>query len=612
MDPFWRFTRRMVRDHRGGLALAVVFAFLSAGGLGVGLVGIAPILQIVLNPEDGRDLADLARDFNADPSRLVAVPEWVIARLPSDPLDGVAMIIGGLAILTVLGALANFTHQFLSQTITTRAVAEVRRDAFDIALHMPLPRVVERGPSEFVARIVRDAAELQRGLIALVSKSVSQVTKGLAAFVAAVYFDWRLTLIAMVVAPVLAITLRKIGKRIRRGTRGSLEAQEGLLRLATESLQGLRAVKASTAEAEAGRRFDAVNSDVVRHELRIRTARAASGPLMETLAVFVIAALALVAARSILAGAPLERFILTLAALGVAGASLRPLAGLVNEMQAASAPARRLADVLEEPVEEREVSGAAARPALPRHAESVAFESVGYTYPGADRPALVDATLRIAHGERVAIVGPNGSGKTTLASLLPRLLVPEAGRVLVDGTDVATVSLRSLRRQIGVVTQETMLFHGTVAENIAFGCADATRDAIADAARRAHADAFVRELPGGLDADLAEQGASLSGGQRQRLAIARAILRDPALLILDEATSQIDAESEAQINAALAEFCRGRTAIIVAHRLATVLSADRIVVLDNGRVVDDGTHDALLTRCPLYGRLAETQLVGAS
>jgi subfamily B ATP-binding cassette protein MsbA len=612
MDSFWRFVRQMLTRHRGGLIVALLFAFLSAGGLGVGLLSLAPVLKIILNPEDGRSLVDLAVEYNAEPGRSLAIPQAIIDRLPTDPFHGVLLIVGGLAILTLFGATANFLHQYLSQTITTKVIAYIRGDAFDNVLHMPLSRVVQRGPSEFVARIVRDAAELQRGLIALVSKSVTQVTKGFAAFIVAVYFDWRLTLIAIVVAPILVVVLRKIGKRIRRGTRGSLKAQEGLLRVATESLQGLRSVKANTAEVESKRRFDVINEDVVWHELRIRAARALSAPLVETLAVFAIGALAVIAARGILAGTlPLERFVLALGCLGVAGASFRPLAGLVNEMQAASAPAQRLADILGEPIEALDDG---QRPTLARHRHAIEFEGVCFTYPGADQPALRDISLRIAHGQRVAIVGPNGSGKTTLVSLLPRLLAISpngSGRVLVDGVDIADVSLRSLRRQIGVVTQETVLLRGSVAENIAFGLDGAGREQIIEAAKKAHAHDFISALSGGYDADLAEQGASLSGGQRQRLAIARVILRDPSILILDEATSQVDADSEAQINAALTEFCRGRTALIIAHRLATVLRADRLFVLEAGRIVDQGTHDDLLARCDVYRRLTETQLVGA-
>ncbi|MHC4427872.1 MAG: ABC transporter ATP-binding protein [Planctomycetota bacterium] len=603
MEHFWTFAGHMLRK-RAVLAWALVFAMISAGGLGIGLLTLGPALSLILR---GDTLVDLANAYNAN-GPAIAIPQAVVGWLPTDRFDGVVAIVGVILVLTVVGGMANFMHLYLSQTLAARCVARIRQQAFRHVVHLPLVTVITRGPSEFVARLVRDAAELQRGFIALTSKAVTHVLKGLAAFAAAIYFQWQLTLTAVVLAPVMAIVIRKLGKRIRRGTRGSLAGQEGLLRVANEALHGLRAVKANTGERHAGRRFHRINKIVVREELKIRTARALTGPVVETIAVLVVGTLAAIAAKAIIAGSlPFERFLLSLGALAIAFASFRPLAGLVNEVQAAAAPAGRLAQIIAEPPET--VSRVARRP--PRHRVSIEFEDVRFAYPGSDRPALEEINLEIAHGERVAIVGPNGSGKTTLVSLLPRLLEPDSGRVLIDGIDIATVNLMALRRQIGVVTQETVLFRGSVAENIAFGAERQTREMIEDAARRARADEFIAELPSGYDTDLAEQGATLSGGQRQRLAIARAILQDPAILILDEATSQIDAESEAHITAALAEFCSGRTALLIAHRLSTVLNADRIVVMDRARIIAGGTHEELLETCDVYQRLAKTQLAGA-
>ena len=298
---------------------------------------------------------------------------------------------------------------------------------------------------------------------------------------------------------------------------------------------------------------------------------------------------------------------MVLAALGSAGASLKPITGLVNDIQASSAAADRVMEMLDTASEPGLEPGL---PALPRHARAVAFEGVRLVYPGAERPALDGVDLEIPFGSTVAFVGPNGSGKTTLLSLVPRLFDPDAGRVLVDGTDIARVALGSLREQIGVVTQETVLFRRTVRDNIAYGLT-VPDEKIMDAVRRARAEDIVARLPQGLDTVLAEGGLSLSGGQRQRLAIARAILRDPSILILDEATSMIDAESEARIADALTEFSRGRTCLVVAHRLSTVVHADRIVVMDEGRVVDAGRHDELLTRCELYQSLARHQLIAS-
>jgi ABC-type multidrug transport system fused ATPase/permease subunit len=605
MSHFWHFTKKMLR-RRATVAWAMFFAIVTAGGLGVGLLSLGPMLQLILR--DGSSLPALAEQFNAE-DRWITIPQGVIDWLPAGRFEGVLLIIAGLVLLTFLGGIANFLHQYLSQALAAATVAQIRLEAFHHVVHLPLSRVITRGPSEFVARILRDAAELQRGFISLTSKSVTHVLKGLAAFIAALVFQPLLTLTAIVVAPVLLVILRKLGKRIRRGTRGSLKAQENLLRISTETLHGLRAVKANTGERQAGGWFHRVNKVVLEQELRVRTARALTSPSMEMLAILAISGLAVLAAKLIIAGTlPFDSFIMALASLGIAGASFRPLAGLVNEIQAASAPATRLADILDEP---REGSGGVRLKSLPPHQVSIEFENITYTYPQAERPALESVTLKIAAGERLALVGPNGSGKTTLVTLLPRLLEPQTGRVLIDGIDLATVNLRSIRRQIGVVTQETVLFRGTIAENIGFGSggAAADRERIVDAARRAHADEFIRDLPRGYDTDLSETGASLSGGQRQRLAIARAVLRDPSILILDEATSQIDAESEAHINAALTEFCRGRTGLLIAHRLSTVLNADRIVVLDRGRLIAQGTHEQLLGTCELYQRLTQTQLV---
>ncbi len=605
MTQFWLFTKKMFR-RRATVTWAFIFAMVSAGGLGVGLVMLGPMLKMLL--EEGNNLPGLAEQFNAK-GHWITIPDPLIAILPPDPFIGIVWLMLGILVLTLVGGFANFMHKYLSQALAAVTVAQIRQEVFCHVIHLPLDSVIARGPSEFIARIVRDAAELQRGLIALTSKSVTQILKGFAALVAAFVFQPLLSITVVITAPVMGIILKKLGKRIRRGTRGSLQAQEGLLRVATETLHGLRAVKANTGERRVTGWFHRLNKVVLKQELRVRTARALTPPLVETVSVIVVGGLAIFAARLILdQKLQTDQFMMAMASLGVALASFRPLAGLINDIQAAAAPAQRLADVLDK---QREGSTGIRMKSLPRHTISVEFNEVSFSYPGADKLALDSVTIKVKAGERVALVGPNGSGKTTLVSLLPRLLEPASGNVCVDGIDIATVSLRSLRRQIGVVTQETVLFRGSVAQNIAFGTDPSycTRDRIIDAAKRAHADGFIGELPRGYDTDLAEQGASLSGGQRQRLAIARAILRDPSILILDEATSQIDAESEAHINAALAEFCGGRTALLIAHRLSTVHNADRIVVMDGGRIVAQGTHEQLLGSCELYQRLTRTQLL---
>lgn len=589
---------------RGLFALAIVFAILSALGLGVGLVSLGPMLRIILDGNSGENVSTMIEQYNAT-QPLIQVPEFAISILPEEPFNAVLAIMIGIAILTVLGATANFLHQFFALGLTTKVVARIRLETFRHVLEMRLGDIQTRGPAELISRINKDTQGLHQGYLALTSKGIAQITKGMAAFLAAILFDWRLTIVAIVVAPILASFLRKIGRVIRKATRGALEAQEDLLRVSNESIQGVRAVKSAGAEHMVTDRFIEANNRVLKEELRVRTARAIASPVTETLAIFVLIILALIATRQILdQRLSFDSFMLSLTSLAVAGASLRPLTSLVNDIQVAVPPLDRLKEIMDRPSEIEQTS---SFPVLPRHSSSIRFEKVHFRYTGADVEAIAGVDLEIQCGEHVAIVGPNGCGKTTLLSMLPRLLDPVKGRVLIDEVDVSKVELKSLREQIGVVTQDSVLIRGSIRENISFG-RQGGEEFLHEAASRAHATGFIEELPEGFDTQVAEMGTSLSGGQRQRIAIARALYREPAILVLDEATSQIDSESEFQINEAIVEFGKGRTALVIAHRLSTVLAADRIVVMDKGRIIDSGTHDELLSRCPEYEGLARNQL----
>ncbi|MBL8761609.1 MAG: ABC transporter ATP-binding protein [Phycisphaerae bacterium] len=615
MPQFWSFAAKMLR-YRAMVALSFIMAILSAGTLGVGLVGLGPILKSLLGKSAG-GLPQLAQELNAKvpdwAPPWLAIPDSIIQKLPDGQSTAVAWIMGGLCVLTAIGAAATFLHAYLSLTVVNLTTTTIRRDAFRKVLRSPLKDIVLGGPSDAISRIMQDTAAISGGFNALLSKAVSQVAKGAGALVAAFFIDWRLAALALAVGPVLFVIIRKLGKRIRRASKAALVAQSGLYHAAAESLQGLRVVKVHTTERYEAGRFHRMNKDAMRELNRVRTARALASPLVEALTLFAIAGLTLIAINNIRVGAiDPGAVVQVIVALGAAGASFKPLTGLVNDVQASAAAAERLAELMKAPTE----SGhEASLPKLPRHHHSVMFDHVTFTYPTAPRPALSDISLTINHGETVAVVGPNGSGKTTLLALVPRLFDPDMGpegrrgRILIDAHDISRFSVRSLRRQIGVVTQETVLFKGTIRHNIAYGAEAATDAAIVAAAKRARAHDFITALPNAYDTMVAEQGLTLSGGQRQRIAIARAILRDPSILILDEATSMIDADSEAQIADALADFAKGRTSLIVAHRLSTVLNADRIIVMDQGKVVDLGSHAELLQRCPVYRLIADRQLL---
>jgi ABC-type multidrug transport system fused ATPase/permease subunit len=606
MKAYWTFARQLLATP-WTMAGAVACAVVSGLGIAAGLGAALPVLDLMLG-DDGKGLAGIARAHNASDAWL-QVPQWLLVLLPESTEASLAVVLLGLAALTVLGAAANFLHQYLTLTMVTRIVADARQRAFDAAIRLPLVQVVAQGPSDFTTRILRDCSELHGGLVALTNRSLAHVTKGLAAVAVAIWFDWRIVLAAIVAGPPLAWTLRRLGKRINRGMRGTLEAQQRLLLVTNEAMQGLRSVKAATAEPDMARRFARANDAVLRNELKLRKVRSLAGPLMELLAVFVVLGLVFIAGRELLAGRmQLDRFLMSLGSLAVAAGSFRPLTSFVSDIQSAEAPAQRIRQVLDAAAE----PGAEGGRTVARLARSIDLVGVGFTYPGAEHATLRGIDLTIPAGAHVAIVGPNGCGKSTLLSLIPRLLVPTTGRVLVDGIDLDGASLYDWRSQVGVVSQEAVLVQGTIAENIALGCPGATRQAIVVAAQRAHADAFIRALPQGYDTPVAEQGMSLSGGQRQRIAIARAALRDPTVLLMDEATSQVDADSERQINEAIREFGQGRTVITVAHRLSTVLAADWIVVMEQGQVVDRGTHAALIERCGTYRAIAASQLAPAT
>ncbi len=605
MDAFWHFAKQMLR-WRTHLIFGLIFALLSAGGMGAGIIAMQPVLDTILEPGH-RGLPQLAEEYTASGWAQGLVSPSTIASLPQGPFAAVMWIMISLGLLTVLGALANFMHQYLALTVVHRSVAMIRRRAFGQVIHMPLKTIVAEGPTDAISRIVNDTEALSNGFIALLSKSVAQITKGVVALIVALATNWQLAIVALLLMPILAVVIRKLGKRIRRASDRALSSRAGLYHAATEALQGMRVVKVHTTERYEAGRFGRINKEVLRQQLKIRTARAVAGPLIETITVFTLGALTLVAVKLILDGhLDKSEFMTVLVALAIAGASIKPITGLVNDIQQSGAAADRLKRLLNEDSEPGHNTRMAK---LARHHSSLTFDNVSFLYPGGSARAISNVSLTINAGETIAFVGPNGCGKTTLLSLVPRLFDPNEGRVLIDGIDITRVRVRSLRRQIGVVTQEVILFKGTIGQNIAYGNPSATQEQIQHAAEQARALSFINELDEKFNTPVGEQGLTLSGGQRQRIAIARAILRDPAILILDEATSMVDAASEKLIGDVLSTFCAKRTTLIVAHRLSTVLGADRIVVMDQGSIVSTGTHDHLLNTCPLYQSLARHQLV---
>ncbi len=602
MKNFWRFARHILR-YRTTVALALFAATISAACFGAGIATIPIVLKAMLGTTT-RNLPDLVTEYNQKWNDVI--PQQWIDLLPADPFQGVLVVLCIVFALTIVGACAKYFHTLLAMTACIRTVANIRKAAFYRVIHFPLRSIVAEGTMDSISRIVRDSNQMSRGFTAITSKAVAELFKGVAALIVAFVLDWKMSLIALIGTPVLAAVVRYFSKRIKTASKKALRQAGLMLATITQSVQGIRVVKVHTAERQEVGRFNQANKRLLAAELSIRRAKALNSPVVEAITMIGIIVLGGISAWYILNGAADRTQALgALMALGAAGASVRPLTALTNDIYEAAAAADRLVQLLRTKVEK---SRGDTRRRLDPHSDCIEFRDVVFTYPNAQAPALNGINLKIHYGEVVAFVGPNGCGKTTLLSLIPRLFDPDSGEVVIDGVSTHEVSLKSLRQQIGVVTQETVIFNDTINNNIGYGSGVIDQQRIVGAAHAALADEFIRAKPDGYDTVVGEQGVTLSGGQRQRIAIARAILRNPRILILDEATSMIDADSEAQINVVLEKFCKDRTSLVIAHRLSTVINADRIVVMNRGRIVDIGRHKDLLDRCSLYQQLCRTQL----
>ncbi len=616
-SAFWKTSAVLLR-FKPQLAGAAVGVGISALSFGAGLGLTVPLVNLFF--KDGQNLPTIVERYLGDPKRwqwLQEVSAWLVPRLPEEPFYGLLLTFAALVVLSIIGAFGRYLHELLSISVALKAALIWRERLFCRLLHAPLAYTLEYGVADHKSRLIVDVTHLLRAYRAILSTAVRQIVTSLAAVVIAFMANWMLTVMALLGTPVIAILLNRFGRVIRRATRRLLQQHGRLLGVLSETFSATPVVKAYSAEGFERRRFRQVNRQVLNEQMRARQADALSSPVIDTVTLTGVLAVAAAAGWYVFVQNPdADRSLFTLAVVSLIGAglSIKPLTRLNNHLKEAEAAAERILHAASLPIEPIEPAVRAAQPAPPRHQRDVIFEHVTFRYPGQEpheRPAVNDVSMRVEHGQTVAIVGGNGSGKTTLLHMLPRLLEPQTGRVLIDSVDIAGVNLRALREQMAIVTQQSVLFQGTIANNIAYGRAWEPREKIVAAARAAFADEFITALPRGYDTVLGEHGSGLSGGQRQRLCIARAILRDPAILILDEATSQIDADSEAKINQAVRRFRQGRTVFVIAHRLSTVIDADRIAVMHDGRIVDQGTHDDLLARSEHYRLLAQHQLQAA-
>ncbi len=538
--------------------------------------------------------------------------------LPTDPFQTLLVIIGVLLVGTIIKDFFLIISGVAVARLAQLATLDLRIEFYRRTLHLDLSSFGEHARGDLMNRFTSDMNALAAGIETLFGRAVREPLKMVACLVGAALVSWRLLLLSLVVVPLAGYLVRRLSKSLKRANRRAMEEMSQIYNTLSETFSGIKVVKAFTMERYELRRFRQTAKMYFNRAMKIARYNSLSSPLTELMGIVIIS-MAILAGGYLalnqethLLGIKMSDRPLTLGTLLLfygllAGVSdpARKLSDVFNRLQQASAASDRIYELLDR--QSRIVERSEPLP-LPRHRREICFENVAFAYrPG--QPVLRNINLRIPFGQTVAIVGGNGCGKSTLTNLVPRFFDPVEGRVTLDGVDLRDVPLRSLRQQIGLVTQETLLFDDTVYNNIRYGAPRARRDAVIKAAEQAHAHRFIEDKLGeGYETIVGPGGNRLSGGQRQRIALARAILRDPPILILDEATSQIDLESEQLIHQVLEEFTRERTTIIVTHRLSTLALADRIVVMDAGGILDQGTHLELLDRCEFYRRLYQIDL----
>jgi subfamily B ATP-binding cassette protein MsbA len=511
------------------------------------------------------------------------------------------VIIGIYLVKGVFG----YTHAYLIRSVGQKVIRDMRNLLYSHIQHLSLSFFNHNSTGSLMSRIINDIAMIQHSVSNVISSLFLEVITMIGLAGVAFFRDWKLALIAFTVMPLIAFYTNKLGRKIKNITRRGQEKIAILNAYLQETFVGARIIKAFCREDYVIERFREQNQKYYRTTMKNVRADELTTPLVEFFASIGVGGVVFYGGYQVVLGHTTPgTFFSFMAAMMMMYSPVRKISKANNVIQQAIAAAGRVFDLLDTKSEIQEKKDAIT---LPEIADSIVFENVSFQYNSNSGPVLKNINLKARKGEKIALVGMSGVGKSTLMDLLPRFYDPKEGRILIDGIDIRDVTLSSLRAQIGIVSQEIILFNDTFANNIRFGRLDASEQDIIEAAKAAYAHNFIMESPQGYNTVIGDRGVRLSGGERQRIAIARALLKNPSILILDEATSSLDTESEYMVQKALENLMKNRTTFIIAHRLSTVRNADKIIAMEGGRIVEIGTHDQLVNAQGIYNKLYDIQ-----